>query len=75
MSLIDSTLEHNLFDLELMDYEESDLLVDVVDNLKLFFQSFECKCNKTAKKVKDPRNCLKKLVLKIFSKNISNLKV
>ena len=75
MSLIDSTSEHNLFDLELMDYEENDLVVDVVDDLKLFFQSSECKCNKTAKKVKDPRYCFEKLALKIISKDILNLKV
>ena len=66
MSLIDSTLEHNLFDLELMDYEEDDLVVDVVDDLKLYFQSFEYKCNKTAKKVKDPRNRFEKIGFKNF---------
>ena len=63
MSLIDSTSEHNLFDLELMDYEENDLVVDVVDDLRLFFQSSECK---SAKKVKDPRNCFEKIGFKNF---------
>ena len=63
MSLINSIPEYNLFDLELVDYEQNNLVVDVVEDLKLFFQSSECKCHKTEI---DSCNCFEKIGFKNF---------
>ena len=60
MSLINLTPEYNLLEFE--DYEKNDLVIGVIDDLKLFFQSSPCRCEKTKK---DP-HCFEKIGFKNF---------
>jgi len=59
MSLIDLTPEYNLLE----DYEQNDLVISVIDDLKLFFQSSKCSCRKTSE---DLQNCFEKIGFKNF---------
>ena len=59
MSLIDLTPEYNLLE----DYEQNDLVISVIDDLKLFFQSSKCSCCKTSE---DLQNCFEKIGFKNF---------
>jgi hypothetical protein len=60
MSLINSTPEYNLLEFE--DYEKNDLVIGVIDDLKLFFQSSSCRCEKTKK----DSHCFEKIGFKNF---------
>src|SRR6185295_989624 len=63
MSLINSTPEHNLLEFEeFEDYEQNDL-ISVKDDLRLFFQSSPCRCEKTTKNSHD---CFEKIGFKNF---------
>ena len=61
MSVINSTSENSLELEEFEDYEKNDLVIDVIDDLKSFFQSSPCKC-----KGKDSQSCLEKIGFKNF---------
>ena len=64
MSLINSIPEYNLLEFEeFEDYEKNDLVIGVIDDLKLFFQSSSCKCVKTTN---DPHSCFEKIGFKNF---------
>ena len=67
MSLINSTPEYNLLEFEefeeFEDYEKNELVIGVIDDLKLFFQSSPCRCEKTKK---NPHNCFDKIGFKNF---------
>jgi len=50
MSLINPTPEYNLLEFEKFeDYEKNELVISVINDLKLFFQSSPCRCEKTKK--------------------------
>ncbi|CAJ0860811.1 3037_t:CDS:2 [Entrophospora sp. SA101] len=61
MSVINSTSENSLELEEFKDYEKNDLVIDVIDDLKSFFQSSPCKCEKN-----DSQSCLEKIGFKNF---------
>ena len=63
MSVINSTSENSLELEEFEDYEKNDLVIGVIDDLKLFFQSSSCKCVKTTN---DPHSCFEKIGFKLF---------
>ena len=63
MSLNNPVSELNSHDLELQDFEQNDLVISVVDDLKSFFQNSQCKCHKEKK---DPRFCFEKIGFRNF---------
>ena len=63
MSVINSTSENSLELEEFKDYEKNDLVIGVINDLKLFFKSSSCKCVKTTN---DPYNCFEKIGFKNF---------
>ncbi|CAG8510218.1 13757_t:CDS:2 [Dentiscutata heterogama] len=65
---------YNLVELELDDYEEIELVLDTIHDLKLFFETFtNCTCRRTPKQ-RDLRTCFEKVGFKCFFERHFELK-
>ncbi|CAG8553733.1 30025_t:CDS:2 [Racocetra persica] len=65
---------YNLVKLELDDYEENELVLDTIHDLKLFFEnSNNCTCRRTSKQ-RDLRTCFEKVGFKCFFERYFELK-
>ena len=57
---------YNLNELGLEEYEENDLVLNTIHDLKLFFQEINnCTCRRSSKQ-KDPKTCFEKIGFKRF---------
>ena len=55
-----------MIELGLEDYEENDLVLDTIRDLKTFFQENNCSCKATIATEKDLRTCYEKVGFKQF---------
>ena len=64
---------YNLVQLELNDYEDNDFILDIIHDLKQFFDWSNCTC-RVSKNDKDLRTCYEKIGFKRFFERYIELK-